>query len=373
MAFEYFGNIHMHTVYSDGTGTFADLVAAAKRAGLDFVYVTDHNVLVRTQEEGYRQGVLTLVGQEVHDENRKPERSHLLCLGMEQDVTAHAPDPQALIDAVVAQGGLAFLAHPIEEYTRIFPDHYDWEDWHVKGYTGVELWNYMARFRGYATDWIRAILMAFFPHWFTEGPLPAMLAKWDVLCQERPVVAIGGTDVHATVYNLGPVRRRFLSYAHCAQALNTHILTTQPLQGHLPDSRAGWQEESVRHDRSLVLGALAAGHAWIGYDLAAPTRGFRFAAWHVPEDARARPSGQPKAIMGDSMPLPPPPEELYFDVQVPEPGDIRLLRDGVVVAREKGTQLHFRGREAGVYRVEVWKTRWGRPRGWIFSNPIYVR
>ena len=36
MYHEYFGNIHMHTTHSDGTGTVDDIVAAAQTAGLDY-------------------------------------------------------------------------------------------------------------------------------------------------------------------------------------------------------------------------------------------------------------------------------------------------------------------------------------------------
>lgn len=39
----YFGNLHGHTSYSDGTGTPADAFAAAKAAGLDFFAITEHN------------------------------------------------------------------------------------------------------------------------------------------------------------------------------------------------------------------------------------------------------------------------------------------------------------------------------------------
>ena len=39
-------NLHMHTRYSDGAGTHADIATAAMKAGLDAVIVTDHNVLV---------------------------------------------------------------------------------------------------------------------------------------------------------------------------------------------------------------------------------------------------------------------------------------------------------------------------------------
>lgn len=371
MLFEYYGNVHMHTTYSDGTGTFEDLVSAAHAAGIDFVYVTDHNVLVREQEEGYRKGVLTLVGQEVHNPNRDPERSHLLCLGIHENVAALAPQPQELIDAVREQQGLSFLAHPIEEPTKILPRHFSWEDWDVTGYTGVELWNYMSSFRRYSTSKPRSLLLAYFPNFFMTGPVPAMLRKWDQLTQERPVVAIGGTDVHAFKLKVGLLRRCFLPYAHCARALNTHILVQEPFLGANGNGRANG--EAVAHDRSLVLDAMRHGHCWIGYDLIAPTRGFRFAAWQSASPAKPHADSEPDAIMGDTLERPAPEKTTHFWVQTPKAGEIRLLRNGKVIATARGNELCHDQADSGVYRVEVWREGWGKPRGWIFSNPIYVR
>lgn len=350
------GNIHMHTTYSDGAGSFDELIRAAAKVGLDFVYVTDHNVLVRDKEEGLRHGVLTLVGQEVDDLNRVPRRNHLLCLGIETDVNAYAADPQALIDAVMAQPqGLTFLAHPIDEISPLFQDRYDWVSWEVTGYTGIELWNYMAHFKSHTTSRPQAVLTGYFPHLFTLGPLPATLALWDNLCRTRPVVALGGTDVHAKRIRVGIFSRIFLPYAHCARALNTHLLLPHPLQK---------EETSVGQDRAALLAALGAGHCWLGYDLAGDSTGFRFAAY---------PSGQdePVAIMGDT--LPPANTPLHLRAETPAPAQIRLLRDGQLIAQTHGTRLDHESSQGGVYRIEVWKKRWGKLRGWIFSNPIYVR
>src|SRR5688572_16609016 len=47
-------NLHMHTRYSDGSGTHKDIAQAAIQAGLDAVIVTDHNVLVQGLEGYYR-------------------------------------------------------------------------------------------------------------------------------------------------------------------------------------------------------------------------------------------------------------------------------------------------------------------------------
>ncbi len=375
---EYFGNIHMHTTHSDGFGSFDDLIEGALAGGLDFVFVTDHNVFVREEEEGYRRGILTLVGQEVHDPERQPAGNHLLCLGVESDVSELASDPQKLIDAVSQQNALSFLAHPIEVTTDLFPSSYPWHNWEVSGFHGVELWNYLSGFRSYTTSYLKTILVAFFPRFFPVGPLPDMLDKWDELSRQRPVVALGGTDVHSIKYSLGPVTRRFLTYEECAKGLNTHILTESPLLGPPQGGPAGWDSPNTRRDRAAVLDALRNGHCWIGYDLAGATAGFRFWAgtidneqWNPILHEGGQNESVPVAIMGDSISLAES-QSLRLQIKSPEIADIRLLRNGRVIAQGLSDTLSYQARDAGVYRVEVWKHRWGKPRGWIFSNPIYV-
>jgi len=365
---EYFGNIHMHTTHSDGSGSFDELIDGAVRWGLDFVFVTDHNVLVREEEEGYRRGVLTLVGQEVNDTEREQTGNHLLCLGVETDVSDQAKDPQRLIDAVRQQNALAFLAHPFEEGTKLFSQLYPWQSWEVTGYHGVELWNFLSSFRGFTTSYARAILMGFFPHRFAVGPLPAMLEKWDELLQERPVVALGGTDVHAVVYRKGPISRRFMTYEECARALNTHVLTRVPFLGQPQEGDTDFRHRNVLHDRELILDGLRQGHCWVGYDLAGPTQGFRFWA-----EAGAGPDDyESVAMMGDTVMLPAG-RSLRLHVRAPDEAEIRLLRNGRVIAHGRADSMSYDVRDPSVYRVEVWKHCWGKLRGWIFSNPIYVR
>ena len=383
--FEYFGNIHMHTTHSDGTGSFDDLIAGAAQGQLDFVFVTDHNVLVREEEEGYRRGILTLVGQEVHDTEREESGNHLLCLGVETDVSDQAKDPQVLVDAVRQQDALAVLAHPIEERTNLFPRLYPWHSWEVSGYHGVELWNYLSSFRSFTNSYLQAVLVAFLPHLFTVGPLPAMLKKWDELTQARPVVALGGTDVHAMTHSLGPISRRFMTYEECAKGLNTHLLTETAMRGQPEDGDSDLNNPNVQHDRRLVLDALRRGRCWVGYDLAGSTKGFRFwaemttpdhARYAVFEDFLAEDlDGRTitkNLQMGDSIALAAG-QCLRLHVQAPESADVRLLRNGRIVAQGHVADLSYDARDAGVYRVEVWKHRWGKLRGWIFSNPIYVR
>jgi len=148
---EYYGNIHMHTVHSDGAGKVGDLIAAANKVGLDFIIVTDHNTLVDQNEEGWRDGVLTLLDSEIHDVDLVPERNHCLTLDVHEDLSSYAASPQGLIDAVRERGGMTFLAHPVDYPSSAVPVSFEWTAWDIEGFTGMELWNFMSEFRPPAT------------------------------------------------------------------------------------------------------------------------------------------------------------------------------------------------------------------------------
>jgi predicted metal-dependent phosphoesterase TrpH len=347
--FSYRGSIHNHSIFSDGTGSVDEILAAAHRAGLDYLILTDHNQLVEQSLQGWWDGVLFLIDIEVNDMALEPERNHLLTLNVNEDMTPYAPDPQKLIDAVRERGGLTFLAHPIDLPGPLIKDIYPWTDWDIEGYTGVELWNFMSEFRVHATSKPVAILMAYFPQLFTTGPFPEMLAKWDELLQQHPTAAIGGPDAHAQTYRIGPLKRRFLPYDYCFRAVNTHIIT-----------RTAFNHD-FKHDKALIYEALAAARAWIGYDLLHPTEGFSYFG---------ETGNQHLVQMGESVALV---QGLTLKVMTPAKAHIKLIRAGSgVVAEAKGSTLTYEPDAPGAYRVEVWKTWWFKPRGWIFSNPIYV-
>jgi len=347
-------NLHMHTTYSDGSGSHADIAQAALRKGLDAVIVTDHNVHVAGPESYYKEGkkrVLLLVGEEVHNQARDPQKSHLLIFGADKSMSAYAKDPQLLIDAVRQAGGLSFLAHPFEHAApSIGETAIDWVDWQVQGYNGLELWNGFGEIKSLIPTKIHALFYAFFPNLIAHAPYQEVLDKWDDLLQEdRRVFAIGGSDAHALKLSIGPLHRIVFPYDFHFSAINTHILANEPLSGEL-----------VR-DRHLILDSLANGHSFIGYDLPAPTRGFRFTA-----------QGKDRSvIMGDDMDSD---GGVTLQIKLPEPADCRLLRNGKIIDSWTRHQVctHITT-EPGIYRVEVYRKYLGKSRGWIFSNPIFIR
>jgi hypothetical protein len=347
--YEYAGNLHVHTPYSDGQARHAEVAAAAGKAGLDFVIVTDHNVWVEGFEQYYDQ-VLLLVGEEIHDVRRQPQANHLLVFNAEAELATAAADPQALINEVDQRGGFCYLAHPFEYRSPISPDlaPIPWVDWDVTGYVGLEIWNYMSEFKALARGRLSATLYAYLPALGITGPFRVTLRKWDeLLSQGRHVAAIGGSDAHGDTYSLGPLERVVFPYEHLFRCVNTHIISERPFNGEL------------ENDKKVVYDALRGGHTWVGYDLLAPTAGFRFTARSI----------NTQAMIGDELVRT---AATKFDVHTPHSGDIRLLCNGRVAARAKGRQLQYTTADPGAYRVEVYRNHSLGRRGWIFSSPIYV-
>ena len=60
-------------------------------------------------------------------------------------------------------------------------------------------------------------------------------------------------------------------------------------------------------------------------------------------------------------------------VTAPARATLRILRDGEIVARSRGRKLALMTPRPGAYRAEAQRWFAGRQRGWIYSNPIYVR
>jgi hypothetical protein len=351
---EVVGNFHVHTLNSDGTGTYDQVALAAIRAGLDVVMMTDHNVRPDDLEGWYthpetRRRMLVLVGEEVHDPLLEPPGNHYLALGVERDVHAYASHPQALIEATTAAGGVGFIAHPVElPAPLIGVPAFPWRDWHVHGFVGIELWNYLSEFKSYMTTRRQALAALLRPDLFIRGPFPQTLALWDrLLGRGKPVVAIGGADAHANVYAWGPLRRRVFPYEAMFRAVNTHLLLDSPL----PDD--------VSEARRQVLHALRRGHAFVANDALGNGRGFRFTA-----TGRCR-----DASMGDAIVFDGP---VTLRATVPLRATLRLLRDGNEMMRVPGRELTCTVHTPGVYRIEACRRHGRRLRGWLYSNPIYI-
>src|SRR5688572_17772691 len=107
------GVIHCHSTHSDGTGTVAEIGAAADHAGLDYLLLTDHDTLAAAErgEEGWYGSALLLAGFEV-----SPRRqNHYLAFGLREPIDHAGLSPAQIVERVEAGGGFGFLAHPFSK------------------------------------------------------------------------------------------------------------------------------------------------------------------------------------------------------------------------------------------------------------------
>jgi hypothetical protein len=291
-----------------------------------------------------------LVGEEVHDQGRVPQKNHLLVVGIQRELAPLANDTQQLLEGVIKAGGLAFIAHPVDPAAPAVGEaDISWEDWGVRGYTGLELWNGFSEFKTLLKSKLHALYYAYNPGQIARGPHPAAIRKWDELLQAgQKVVAIGGSDAHALPAHMGPLHRTLFPYEFHFRSINTHLLIPDPLKGDLAE------------DRRLILDALGSGHAFIGYDLPASTRGFRFSAQ----------GKDSMAWMGDEISAK---DGVTLQIRLPRRTECVLVKDGKPLKtwRDRETCTHITS-ETGVYRVEVYIQYLRRKRAWIISNPIYV-
>jgi carbohydrate binding protein with CBM11 domain len=335
------GIVHVHTTLSDGGGMPEEVAAAAKKAGLRFVVLTDHNNLDAKPFEGEHDGVLVLVGTEI-----STTAGHVLGLGIPDPVFRFSGDGQDALDDVRDLGGAAFAAHPLSPR-----EDFRWTGWELPGPWGIELVNGDSQWR--AAGWPRllrtAALYGLSSRYALLGsltPPDETLGRWDAMLARRDVAGIAGADAHARLVVRKNQAVRFPSYESLFGLVQDHVVLDRPLSGQAgPDGQA-------------ILAALAKGRCYVGLDALAPAGEFSFTA-----EAAGR-----RFTMGDTV-APEPGLELRAGGRMPAGSRVTIRRDGAVAA-EGESSVEVSAAEPGVYRAEVRVPGWSAP--WILSNPIYV-
>jgi Carbohydrate binding domain (family 11)/PHP domain len=335
------GVVHVHTTLSDGGGTPEEVVAAAEKAGLGFLALTDHNNLDAKPVEGYHRGVLVLVGTEL-----STTAGHLLGLGISDPVYRFSGGARDGLEDIRDLGGAAFAAHPTSPR-----EDFRWTGWELPGPWGLELlngdsewrrasWGRLARLGGlYTLNQRYALLSGLTPP--TEA-----LARWDGLLARRDVAGIVGADAHSRVPLTKKLALRFPSYEALFGLARNHALLPERLGG---DSGK---------DGARVVEALGRGRSYVALDALAPADAFSFTA-----ESEGR-----RWTMGETVPAGP---AVRLIVRGRMPGGTRLVlfRDGQPLT-ESSPPLTANAPGPGVYRVEAQVPGWSMP--WVITNPIYV-
>jgi PHP domain len=337
--------VHLHSTYSDGTGTVKDIVKAARRAEVDVVLLTDHDTLraKRDGQEGWHGPVLLLVGEEVSPRGR----DHYLVFGTGEHTRHSGRSVAEVCQAVREAGGFGFAAHPwsrgSERFRRPGMAFND-----LEAADGLELWSFATDTAERLESVPAALSFMAAPGRTLDHPPERNLREWELICARRRMPMIGGLDAHQFGKRVGPfVPIRLMSYRRSFAQLRTHVLCDEPPSGEL------------EHDREQVYSALRDGRSYIAVDALSPARGFRF--WAEGPDV--------EVPMGAEAPA----GRFSLHAVLPAPAEVRLLRDGDQIAAREAPAIVCEVDEPGVYRVEARLERHGRPRTWIVSNPVYLR
>lgn len=335
------GVVHVHTTASDGAGTPEEVVAAARQAGLGFVAITDHNNLDAKPVEGYRDGLLVLVGTEI-----STTEGHVVGLGIPAPAFRFSGDGRDALEDVRDLGGVAFAAHP--DSAR--PD-FRWMGDALPGPWGLEVLNgdSAARRAGglrLARTGLFYPLNARYALLGSLTPPHDTLARWDALSKQRDVPAIAGADAHARIPLWKNLALPFPSYEALFSVARIHALLDAPLTGRFAE------------DARAVVAALGRGRSYVGLDGLAPAGEISFLAE----------AGDRRWTMGDTAP-PLPGLRLRAGGRAPAGTRFALYRDGAGQAEGVGG-LDVAANGPGVYRLEAYVPGWAVP--WVITNAITV-
>jgi len=346
--FEYVGALHIHSVFSDGSGE-PDLIAKlADEVGLDFIALTDHNTLRALKDgyEGWYGNTLMLVGCEIND---KENKNHYLAFDIEEAISTRT-SAKTYVKKVKDAGGIGFLAHPHEKRNHM-KEHppYPWTEWDTKDFTGIEIWNHMSEWMENLTEQNK--YQAFVhPLKTIMSPQPETLKVWDELNQTRPVPAIGGIDAHAHKYNiLGFVEVEVFPYKVLFKSIRTHILLDTEI-------KKGKSIKDFLSAKKMIYSALKNGCSFVANDYHADSKGFRFYAQCKNKIHQ----------MGENIPIN---SSNMLKVLLPgKTAEIKLYKNGTLIDSLVDSEAEFCVNLKGVYRVEIYLDK----KAWIFSNHIRI-
>ena len=358
--FEYSGSLHIHSKFSDGSGTVEEIAKYATESDLDLIILTDHNTL-KAKDKGYEKWykqTMLIVGYEVNDIKN---RNHYLVLGtdkvtgtfekLQDGDSGNKMSAAEYVKEIKNSGGIGFLAHPHEKRNKL-PQlkAYPWTAWESEDFTGIEIWNHMSEWAE-GVDESNKLQRFLHPLKSIIGPPEETLRKWDELNKKRKVVAIGGIDAHAHKHNVMGFEFEIFGYKILFKSIRTHVLVEK-------EFRKG-NQKTYESDRDQVIEALGKGRSFIVNNYYGKGNGFRFFAEY----------NRSNYTMGDEIVLDKSKsKKIILRTMLPSEAQIKLIHNGKCIDELKGLDCIWDTNEKGSYRIEAWKNG----KGWIFSNHIRV-
>ena len=164
------GDLHLHSVHSDGVYELDEVLRLSQAAGLDFIALTDHNTTSQNLAHPRENSILCIPGMEL-----TTYRGHANLLGLRQPLGDFRVNTRRNLDDRLSdarqQGARIVMNHPFKECDT---PGCRWEWGSDVAYDWVEVWNGPWReCNSQAVDWWQAQLAG-----------------------GRRLVAVGGSDTH---------------------------------------------------------------------------------------------------------------------------------------------------------------------------------
>jgi PHP domain len=218
------GDLHCHTIHSDGLNSVQEIVRNAIDLGLDVLAVTDHNTNTHHEELDRLSHlpIILIPGEEV-----TTYWGHANMWGLREWIDFRCADEdsiQAVRKYVLRKGGLISVNHP-----KCLGPPWLFRGW--EGYPAMEVWQAPWRFHNWES-----------------------LERWDALLRNgERVVAVGGSDVHS----IPPAEPR---HPHGLANPTTWVHANTVRSPAPSGASAG---PGVRDPAQTILDAIRAGHVFL--------------------------------------------------------------------------------------------------------------
>jgi hypothetical protein len=342
------GVFHIHSDFSDGRGTVAEIVRAARKARLDFVILTDHGRpnLESSAATGWSDGVLLIGGSEF-----SLNEGHLAAAGYQVPGYVFPPEAREAIAEVNRDGGITFISHP-------FDQKIPWSDWQARDFSGIEI---LSLYQMAKKNLLRGV--ALFPLQYVFNPGYALTAlfsyprremeAWDRLNRDGKYWGIYALDSHAKLQLSRTRSLHFPSYGATFRILNVYVKVEPGL------------DQDANAAAAAVIAAMRRGDFFSAIESLAPANGFDY--YYQQKDGRRVDMGGDAPATGGSLIL-----KLPFRFAT----DIVVKKDGLVCATIRANtrpELSVPIDRGGVYRAEIAlaSSRF-KELPWIMTNPVYI-
>lgn len=345
----YKGAIHIHTKLSDGTGNLKTVIKAAKKAGLDWIIITDHNYY--DTDEGIFDGLYVIKGEEISPK----EHNHYLAFNINEKILPN-DNPQIYVDEVRKQGGFGFAAHPdegnyVDDNGALHPrknSHHciNWTDKNIKP-DGVEIWNWFSNWADNFDDknLYNLAYSYIHKHRIVTNPARNTLDWWDKLNNEAVniIPAIGGVDAHALKRYRYLIPVTIFPYETCFNTITNFINLPQVLS------------KDYTEAKEQILNAIKCGHNTIIN---------RHIYSKLPNIYITNSKG--KYYCGEDIELD---DNSYLHFEANETFNICLIYNGKKLKEYTNNSFIHQISKSGKYRLEVSY----KDKGFLYTNPFNVK